>query len=53
MCRVRAFRTLQPKWEVSIKPLLSRLRDLFRRGGRKIVKAKEDMTPRKDVFQTQ
>jgi hypothetical protein len=33
---------LNTKWDVFIKPLLSRMRDLYRREGRNILRARED-----------
>ena len=54
MCRVRDLRTSNPKWDVSIKPLPSRLRDPCRRGGRKTVRVRgggeltETASPRQD-----
>lgn len=39
MQRVGGFAALSSKWEVFIKFLLSRFRDLYKRGGRKLVRA--------------
>ena len=33
--RIRDLEVLSPKWDVFIKPLLSRLRELYRKGSRK------------------
>lgn len=38
--KLRDFRVLSPKWNVFNKPLLSRLKDLCRSGGRKILRTR-------------
>jgi hypothetical protein len=54
MHTMRYFRTFDPKWNVFIKPLPSRLRDPCRRGGRKTVRVRgggeltETASPRQD-----
>jgi hypothetical protein len=42
MWRVIGFGNLSPKWDVSIKPLPSRLREPRGRGDRNIVRARGD-----------
>lgn len=53
ICKVRDFGALSLKGNVFIKPHYSGLRDLFGKGGRKIVRAKSgELFQRNSVFST-